>query len=334
MICVLTAVEGFIHFKRRLCLWLVFGRREIAGICGCPDGDDLAFFFLFGAPCSLFFLIPAPACLHAAGHCGLLVAAERCNAFVAHDEGGDVTLHTGFFRTPPNTTTITVVRFATRTHTHALLPVGLFLSSLSLCLRSQQAEGGATKVATKKVDIPGLTEKKKTTRYRDGKVVTTTGAKARREDTEERKEPKTNKKLTLSPASWHNLYIFRLQRKSSVAALACRREGNHRRGSMQDVLHVINICDVCTKLLPAERAPRHTYHNLPEKHFFTDARFLASCETPTRGGCSHACDSLSFFGGGGSKHAVANERLSDPCGTIASLRVFRKRFLPSSLRGN
>ncbi|CAN0232769.1 unnamed protein product [Ectocarpus fasciculatus] len=40
-----------------------------------------------------------------------------------------------------------------------------------------KAEGGATKVATKKVDIPGLTEKKKTTRYRDGKVVTTTGAK-------------------------------------------------------------------------------------------------------------------------------------------------------------
>ncbi|CAN0048928.1 unnamed protein product [Ectocarpus sp. 8 AP-2014] len=40
-----------------------------------------------------------------------------------------------------------------------------------------KAEGGATKVATKKVDLPGLTEKKKTTRYRDGKVVTTTGAK-------------------------------------------------------------------------------------------------------------------------------------------------------------
>ncbi|CAM9903557.1 unnamed protein product, partial [Ectocarpus sp. 8 AP-2014] len=40
-----------------------------------------------------------------------------------------------------------------------------------------KAQGGATKVATKKVDLPGLTEKKKTTRYRDGKVVTTTGAK-------------------------------------------------------------------------------------------------------------------------------------------------------------
>ncbi|CAB1120333.1 unnamed protein product [Ectocarpus sp. CCAP 1310/34] len=40
-----------------------------------------------------------------------------------------------------------------------------------------EAEGGATKVATKKVDLAGLTEKKKTTRYRDGKVVTTTGAK-------------------------------------------------------------------------------------------------------------------------------------------------------------
>ncbi|CAN0381295.1 unnamed protein product, partial [Ectocarpus sp. 12 AP-2014] len=43
--------------------------------------------------------------------------------------------------------------------------------------RAEEAEGGATKVATKKVDLPGLTEKKQTTRYRDGKVVTTTGAK-------------------------------------------------------------------------------------------------------------------------------------------------------------
>lgn len=30
-----------------------------------------------------------------------------------------------------------------------------------------------------KIAVPSLTEKKKTTRYRDGKVVTTTGAKVR-----------------------------------------------------------------------------------------------------------------------------------------------------------
>lgn len=63
-------------------------------------------------------------------------------------------MHVGA-RTPP-----VVVATAT------MLPLPLLLPL--------QAEGSVAKVV-----VPSATEKKKTTRYRDGKVVTTTGAKVR-----------------------------------------------------------------------------------------------------------------------------------------------------------